>query len=253
VSWTSLSLAGVLFASTIAGCCPPRNPKLVLPPPRRSAPMPLTLTGAVVESWSQRPVPNAQLRLTRLGEVPDTTATLTQPDGSFEYDSLRPGRYLLRVAFIGYRSRVDTLVLGQAPALRLIVPLDTAPVRLGYSPTDPQVAAAARAQRRHWVCDQERDSIERERRSWTDALNNEQTRRSLQLAPGKVSPSEVLLVQDRASCVRAADTVDRREGASGLATTVFRYGPYYFVSQPTGGSSMVLNEHFELVQQWIVE
>jgi hypothetical protein len=255
VSRALLPLAGLLLVGTVAGlgCRSTRNPELVLTPPRRPSPVLLTLTGTVVEAWSQRPVPNAQLRLTRLGGEPDTIEALTHPDGSFKYDSLRAGGYLLGVAFIGYRSRVDTLMLSQAPALRLIVPLDPASVRLGYWPTDSLVAAAARAQRHRWVCDRERDSIEREPRYWAAALSNEQTRRSLQLSPGEVSPAGVRLIQDRATCLRAAGAFDRREGASGLATTVFRYGPYYLVSQPTGGSMMVLNARFELVQHRIAE
>jgi hypothetical protein len=116
------------------------------------------------------------------------------------------------------------------------------------------VVAAARAQRDRWVCDRERDSIELARQYWTDLLTQEVARQSLHLPPGGVAPSELLLVQDRAACIRAADAVDRSAGASGLATTVFRYGPYYLVSQPTfGGSHLVLNEGFEVVQNWIVE
>lgn len=243
-----------LLGLTGTGCHAPRNPELVLPP---AAPPVRRLEGTVVEAASAaRPVANADLALVRLNGSPvaDTFRGLAGPDGSFAFDSLQPGHYLLRVRFIGFRFRSDTIVIGKPPLLRLVIPREPSDSRIGHWPPRPAVRAAARAQRDRWVCDRERDSIEREREYWRDWFSTPSVRKELGLPAGRpVKPEEIRLVRDRALCRRAADALDRLEGVSGLATTLLRYAGFYLASQPTWDTKLVLDQHFELVQMLIMQ
>jgi hypothetical protein len=208
----------------------------------------------VVESGSYRPVPNANLQLIGLGGVPDTIEARAQPDGSFKYDSLLPGRYLLQVGFIGYRGRVDTLVLGPAPALQLTVPLVATPFHVGYWPPDSHVVAAARAQRSKWVCDRDPGSISAAREKWLEFLRLPTVRQDLGLAQTPESDAQLLhRITVRAECQEAAAVYDRDVGVTSLAFTVFRLARLTLISEAWDPEGRIYDEHWHPVGGILLE
>jgi hypothetical protein len=97
---------------------------------------PLRLEGRLERAGSGKPVTNGRLLLIRqlaTGSPPDTSRSGAAPDGTFAFDSLDPGRYVLRTFAPGFRVRSDTVMLTTPPGLRLTVSLVPQPFRLGFA------------------------------------------------------------------------------------------------------------------------
>jgi len=62
-----------------------------------------TLTGTVLDSLSAKPIPYANVSLTRVRDSEIITGTLTDENGHFSISKIPLGAYQLQVAFIGYK------------------------------------------------------------------------------------------------------------------------------------------------------
>jgi hypothetical protein len=127
---TYRALAALLAASTTAaaGACtryvyrpPDCPPKPALPAVERAV-VPReagTLVGDLRSTLDGRPVGWADVALEGT-----TRQTTTDSAGTFRFDTLPAGRYVLRTRRIGYAPRrVDSLTVGGADGVRLTVPL----------------------------------------------------------------------------------------------------------------------------------
>ncbi len=74
----------------------------------------VTLRGFVIEAETGRPLIGANVRLLRIG-APDEPArgAVVGSEGYYQIPGLAPGRYALRVSFVGYRTFRDSLLLRQ--------------------------------------------------------------------------------------------------------------------------------------------
>lgn len=72
----------------------------------------VTVSGTIVDAETRRPLPAATVSLWTPRDSTLVSGVIAGRDGGFELRGLRPGRYYLRVAFIGYRTAfVDDVVL----------------------------------------------------------------------------------------------------------------------------------------------
>ncbi|MEZ0612064.1 TonB-dependent receptor domain-containing protein [Fibrella sp. WM1] len=84
---------------------------VALPSPMQAADVG-SLMGTVLDSASRKPVEFATVALFRPGSAQPLTGVTTDGTGSFALNHLLPGRYVLRVSFVGYDNRTtDTLAL----------------------------------------------------------------------------------------------------------------------------------------------
>ncbi|MEM8484823.1 MAG: TonB-dependent receptor [Bacteroidota bacterium] len=60
------------------------------------------ISGRVLERDTQRAVPSATVALWTASDSSLVTGTITQPDGSFVLEGLRPGKYDVHVSFVGF-------------------------------------------------------------------------------------------------------------------------------------------------------
>jgi len=84
-----------------------------------------TLSGRVVEEGSSNEIPSASVEIENqeiVGTVP------TQPNGSFQFDGLRPGGYTLRVLALGYTPKSLYVVVDEDLALE--IPMSISPLSL---------------------------------------------------------------------------------------------------------------------------
>jgi hypothetical protein len=100
------------------------------PAAAQDAPGETTLRGFVTDAASGQPLAGANIALLQ-PDPGDSTYTVMRGtaadgDGLYQLVDVAPGRYLLRVSFVGYRPALDTLQLGSEPFARRNVALQPA-------------------------------------------------------------------------------------------------------------------------------
>lgn len=79
-----------------------------------------SIRGRVVDGTSREPLEAATVSLWRLPDSTLATGLLTDEDGTFVFEGLRPGRYYASVSYIGYLARrVNVAIAPAAPAQNL--------------------------------------------------------------------------------------------------------------------------------------
>jgi outer membrane receptor protein involved in Fe transport len=79
-----------------------------------STPDSSNISGSVVDSVSRKPVEFATVALLPLNSPTPVAGDLTDASGRFSFNKVAPGRYRLRVTFLGYEDRMaDALLLNQ--------------------------------------------------------------------------------------------------------------------------------------------
>ncbi len=97
------------------------------------------LTGQVVNAQTGEPIPNAQI------VVQGTTrGVLSGTDGRFRVGQLRPGSYRVEARSVGYRSRVEAVVVAAAPTAEVTFRLPVSAVALDEVVVTGQPGAIAR-------------------------------------------------------------------------------------------------------------
>jgi len=238
-----LLATGVICGAVTTACSSGRNPVLVVPPP----PPPLfTLGGVLLSAERLEPLGGARVGLHRLG-LPSTGTPYremsTPANGSFQFDALAPGRYLLDSRAIGFKRRRDTLVLAEHPAPSIQIALVEDRMCLDMCPADPRVLAAARAQRDRWICDRESESIAIARRGWIEFFST----RAQEDQVGRLRDSAAVAkglrrIKDDRVCRHVAQAHGE---ASSLAFTLFRLDKFWLISQPNFDSPWVLDDAFK--------
>jgi iron complex outermembrane receptor protein len=71
----------------------------------------LTLTGKVIDASNKKPVPFVTVYLKHLKDSTYFSGGLANDSGIFSIEQLRPGRYQLKISFIGYTTYTDTIGL----------------------------------------------------------------------------------------------------------------------------------------------
>ncbi len=102
---TSARFPGAKCVLLIAGFC------LLLPSGPAGAQGLASLTGTVTDADDETGLVGAevQLRNVETGEVPHRTTT--DPDGTYQFDRIRPGSYALEVRLVGYKGRGISLII----------------------------------------------------------------------------------------------------------------------------------------------
>lgn len=75
-----------------------------------------TLTGTVLDADAETPIPSASVAVWRVTAEDTTLATggITDPEGRFRVEGIRPGRYRVDVSFVGYvRERREDVEVGR--------------------------------------------------------------------------------------------------------------------------------------------
>ncbi len=85
---------------------------------------PATLTGTVVDSRDGEPLIGATVLLRDVENARVVEGTITDPDGNFQFARVQPGKYALRVRFIGYKERSIPLTIEADESRVLDVALD---------------------------------------------------------------------------------------------------------------------------------
>ncbi len=70
-----------------------------------------TLSGKVVDADNKKPIPFATVYLKHLKDSTYFSGGLANDSGTFLIEQLRPGRYQLKISFIGYTNYLDTIML----------------------------------------------------------------------------------------------------------------------------------------------
>ena len=65
-----------------------------------------SVKGVVHDAQSKQPVEYASVALLKAGDSSVVTGVLTKADGAFEFGKLNAGNYVLKVAFIGFNTRI---------------------------------------------------------------------------------------------------------------------------------------------------
>ncbi len=227
----------VALAASAAACQPSLNPVLQVP----VSPLHLNLKGRVVtDSGTPIYAHVALVRIARRGHA-DTIRKVTAADGRFRFDSLVPGAYALDTRSIGYHRRQDTLALSAPPGLELVLELRRHRMCLDLCPPDSLVVAAARAQQSRWQCDREKASINMVRARWGEFLadSSMQVYFHHDVRASRIA-KQLRLVRDDAVCRRLA--IALFPAATSLAFTLFRWGPYWLLSDPYFGDGVVVND-----------
>jgi len=63
-----------------------------------------TVKGIVVDAPSGNPIEYANIVLLNVSDTSIVNGTITNPDGSFLIDKIRPGKYFLEIKFMGYNN-----------------------------------------------------------------------------------------------------------------------------------------------------
>jgi hypothetical protein len=92
---------------------------------------PLSIQGTVIEAGSEKPLINANVVLLSLPDSSAVRGAVTQRDGGFILDRIRPGQYLVKITYIGYRLVILPVVLdrkpldfGDIPMREISIPID---------------------------------------------------------------------------------------------------------------------------------
>ena len=80
-----------------------------------------TLRGFITDFSDGRPIPNVNVVLTDSTDV--LFGAATDGDGYYQISQIRPGRYTLRITFIGYETHVDTLLFSGSDIVTLNIDL----------------------------------------------------------------------------------------------------------------------------------
>lgn len=97
----------------------------VLTAPPEMEPVRGHLMGLVADRQTGAPIANAHVQLTDAG-----VGTVTGPSGRFTFPALLPGRYVLRVSHVGYRTWQDTLQVAAKDRTRARATLQAEPVAI---------------------------------------------------------------------------------------------------------------------------
>ncbi|HQU60455.1 MAG TPA: TonB-dependent receptor, partial [Saprospiraceae bacterium] len=73
-----------------------------------------SLSGRIVDSASQAPLPGAYILLLDLQDS-ITQAATTDESGAFAFQRLQPGRYELKATYLGYETQVQVVVVANGP------------------------------------------------------------------------------------------------------------------------------------------
>ncbi len=65
------------------------------------------ISGRVIDADRKDPVPSATIALWNAADSSLVTGTITQPDGRFTLENLRPGNYSVHVSFVGYITSIN--------------------------------------------------------------------------------------------------------------------------------------------------
>lgn len=71
----------------------------------------MTITGKVIDETNNRPIPFATIYLKHLKDTTFFSGGLANDSGMFSIEQLKPGKYELKISFIGYANYVDTIFL----------------------------------------------------------------------------------------------------------------------------------------------
>src|SRR5258707_1534034 len=77
------------------------------------------ITGTLIDSANAQPIPYANIILTEINENIPINGTVSQNDGSFILDNIRPDTYRLSLSFIGYYTKVLTVATGEKGEINL--------------------------------------------------------------------------------------------------------------------------------------
>ena len=80
------------------------------------------ISGSIVDSVSQKPVEFATVALLGPADGPPITGAVTDAAGRFSFSNVAPGRYRLRVTFIGYEDRTSNALLVSQTGTNLRLP-----------------------------------------------------------------------------------------------------------------------------------
>ncbi|MCY7356241.1 MAG: TonB-dependent receptor, partial [Rudanella sp.] len=105
----------LIYGQLANGQTPSRMGSDAPTPDATSTPDSSNISGSVVDSVSRKPVEFATIALLGLSNSTPIAGDLTDATGRFSFNKVAPGRYRLRITFIGYEDRTsDALVLTQA-------------------------------------------------------------------------------------------------------------------------------------------
>jgi len=108
------------------------------------APLPpsLTLGGRVVDAASQRPLPGAAVTIRGTAPLPEPPTLVADAAGRFRFDQLRPGRYSVVAAALGYLTGGEHIEDGMAPPeVTVILEAGESPLSLTLGLTKPVAIA----------------------------------------------------------------------------------------------------------------
>src|SRR5688572_8171053 len=78
----------------------------------------MTLSGKVIDATNNKPSPFVTVYLKHLKDSTYFSGGLANDSGAFIIEQLRPGRYEMKISFIGYKTYADTIML-KPPDLKL--------------------------------------------------------------------------------------------------------------------------------------
>jgi iron complex outermembrane receptor protein len=86
-----------------------------------------TVTGSVVDAADRAPLIGAKVTFEKLDEPTGVRGTRTATGGTFQFERVQPGRYVLEVSYLGYQERQVpmTLEIGESRDLDLVLQLET--------------------------------------------------------------------------------------------------------------------------------
>ena len=68
-----------------------------------------TVTGKVIDAKTNEPVMYASIIVRHLRDTSFISGAIADTTGKFQIENLKPGRYLMKISFIGYQTLTDTL------------------------------------------------------------------------------------------------------------------------------------------------
>lgn len=102
--------------------------------------------GIVVDGLSKNPVEYATVSVKHLKDTIFISGSLTDVDGKFELDQLKPGVYIVETSFLGYASRFDTVKLVPSGKPEMVADMGKVVINEDALLTDEVVVTAERAQ-----------------------------------------------------------------------------------------------------------
>jgi hypothetical protein len=229
-----------------------REPPAPLVPLRRPS-APVELTGSYVRESDSAAIGGMRVELVcclNRRRPRDTLGDFTSRVGAFRFHDVRPGHYLLRGLALGYRPRLDTIVIGTTPPPILQLVMEFHAMCLGSCPPDPWLMAAARARRNEWGCDTDEQNVRARRAEWIERLSSDSAvRGTLRITMTERDISRrVRWISTRSFCRRAAELFDTWGTITSLEFTLFRFDDLILMS-PANASwvFLVLNKNFTVL------